>query len=117
MSNDMRLVGEEILGAELVAGKGLSQAAGTVLDVVERGFELQREQWKLLVDDYAIYLNTITTSDMKEWPYSFSGLVNRRLMHINEGWRKAATLVNDEYQPLRSVWSDFLHVVRQDWHD
>ena len=115
MSIDMQLVGEEILGAELVAGKGLAQAAGAIWDILERGCELQRQQLKFLVDDYTQYINDISSPGMNEWPEKFSSLVNRRQLHISAGWREAATLVKDDYLPLQNIWSDYLSVVRQDW--
>ena len=112
MTLDPRTIGEELLGLELVAGKELTEATGTLIDAADKGRKLWLEQARWLFKDYAqFWQSALTRPD----PGIIYALVERRAEHIAEGFRATSELVEKELVPLSRLWTDYLQVVARDW--
>ena len=113
MSLDARTIGEELLGAELVAGKELTEVAGSLLDALERGGSIWLQQVRWLAEDYRQFLVGSITRPAD--PAPLIQLIEHRSEHIASGLHQVNELIERECQPLSKMQADFLGVVRQDW--
>ena len=113
MTPDSRVIGEELLGAELVAGKELTEAAGSLFDAAEKGAAICREQARWLLEDYGRFW----LSSMTEFgnPAPLVKLIEQRSEHIASGMHDLGSLVEREFVPLTKIWTDFLGLVARDW--
>jgi len=113
MTLDAKTLGEELVGAEIVAGRELTQAAGSLLDAAERlrGIWLQQGRW--LAEDYARFW--LAAIGRPGDPAPLNALIDARSTHIASGMHELGTLVERECIPLSKIWSDFLGTVGQDW--
>jgi len=113
MTLDTRKLGEDLLGAEIVAGKELTEAAGSVFDALEKGGAIWRQQAQWLAEDYmACWMSAVSS------PTDTSNLmkfVERRSEHIASGLQDIGHLIENEVVPLSKIWTDFLDIVIQDW--
>lgn len=107
-----RTIGEELLGLELVAGKELTEATGTLFDAADKGRKLWLEQARWLFADYSQFWQSVLT---RPDPGILSTLIERRSEHIAEGFRATSELVEKELVPLSRLWTDYLQVVARDW--
>ena len=117
MSRESRLLSEELLGAELVAGKELTEAAGGFWDALEKCAAIQQQQWRWYVDDWNDFWTTPLREPSADLPSAIGELIERRSRHVGTGVRDLAELVKKETDPLRKIWSDYLGVVRRDWNE
>ena len=115
MTIDARTIGEELLGAEIVAGKELTEATGSLFDALEKGAGIWRQQARWLAEDWGeFWLSTLTRPLIID-PSPLAELVERRSDHIASGMHDLGELVEKECAPLSKIWTDFLGVVIQDW--
>lgn len=113
MTPDARTIGEELLGAELVAGKELTEAAGGLLEALERGGAIWLQQARWLAEDYGRFW--LDSLGRPVDPEPLKQLIDSRSGHIVSGMNQLGELVEKECAPLTRIWSDFMGVVRQDW--
>ena len=107
---------EELLGAELVAGKEIAQAAGTVMDAIERTSGIYRQQVDWMIRDHSSYWSTIfdNPTTPAQWPKAAAALVERRISHVGTGIDDWRNMLTQECTPLVKMWTDFFSVVKQD---
>jgi hypothetical protein len=109
------LLGEELVGAELLASRELAEGAGSIWETLERGGKIQQQQLNLLCQDYTQYLRDLASADPLALPRATGQLLERRLTHVSEGWQEFGGLLQDEFGPIGRAWRNFFQVVRQDW--
>lgn len=113
MTLDARTIGEELLGAEIVAGKELTEAAGSVFEAIDKGSQLWVQQSRWALEDYANFWMAGFSSPLN--PAAVMQLLERRSEHIASGMHDFGDLIEKECTPLSKIWTDFLGVVQQDW--
>jgi hypothetical protein len=113
MTLDAKTIGEELLGAEIVAGKELTEAAGSVFDALEKGSQLWRQQARWALEDYASFFRSGLAKPLDPTPVI--QLLERRSEHIASGMHDFGDLIEKECAPLSKIWTDFFSVVQQDW--
>ena len=113
MSMDPKTLGEELVGAEIVAGKELTQAAGSLFDTLERVGALWQQQGRWLVEDYGQFW--LAALSRPGDPGPLNDLIGARSEHIASGMHELTTLVERECVPLSKIWSDFFGTVMRDW--
>lgn len=113
MSIDAKTLGEEIIGAEIVAGKELTEVAGSALEAMEQGTSIWLQQGRWWLEDYGQFLRHSV-----EKPGDPSGVINLltvRSEHVSSGFHQMSELVERECAPATRIWSDFLRTVLRDW--
>ncbi len=120
LGEDSRLVGEEVVGAEILLTKELTETIGIVWETAERASAIGAEQIRHLVEDHLA-----TAREFSETPglHNFLDLtvnhLSRRITHVSEGARAVADLVAEESRHLEdavlSLWKPFLAVLNRDW--
>ena len=113
MSVDAKTIGEEILGAEIVAGKELTEAAGSALEAVERGSAIWLQQARWVFEDYGQFLRSSISKPGD--PRSIFQLIESRSDHIASGFHQMGELVQAECLPVTKIWTDFAGTVMRDW--
>ena len=113
MSLDAKTLGEEIIGAEIVAGKELTEAAGSMLEAAERTTAIWLQQARWAFEDYGQFLSTSTTRPGD--PQSLFKLIESRSNHIASGFHQMSELVQAECLPMTKIWTDFAGTVMRDW--
>jgi hypothetical protein len=113
VSLDAQTLGEEILGAEIVAGKELTEVAGSLLDAVERAGAIWLQQGQWLTEDWARFWLTAATRPGNAAP--LARLVNDRSDHVASGMHQMRELIERECVPLSGIWSAFFRTVARDW--
>lgn len=120
LDEDSRLIADEMVGAEILATKEITEAVGILWEVAERLNAIGTEQARMLVDDYIT-----TCKEFSETPglHNYADLVmnhwQRRLEHVADGARSVADLVTNETNVFEDVffgmWKPFMAVVNRDW--
>jgi hypothetical protein len=113
MSLDAKTIGEEIIGAEIVAGKELTEAAGSALEAAERSAAIWLQQARWLFEDYGQFLRSSMTRPGD--PKPIFTLIESRSDHIASGFHQMSELVQAECLPLTKIWTDFAGTVIRDW--
>ena len=113
MSVDARTIGEEIIGAEIVAGKELTEAAGSVFETMERSAAIWSQQARWLLEDYSEFARSSISQPGD--PSGFFRLLESRSEHIASGFQQFGDLVQQECVPATKIWTDFLSTVARDW--
>ena len=90
MSNRSREFGEALTGAEIVVGKELAEASGSLVLFLEQSTALATTQARWLFDDYSsFWLDTMTQPGS---PAPLAKLLQQRMRHIAEGLRGLSEL-------------------------
>ena len=113
MTRDAKTLGEELLGAEIVVGKELTEAAGGFFEGLERIHAIWQQQTAWLVDDYLTFWGATLARPGR--PEPLLALVRSRSEHIAAGVDELGATLERESAPLRKMWMDFASVVRSDW--
>lgn len=113
MSVDVRTIGEELVGAEIVAGKELTEAAGSLFDALDRAAAIWLQQGQWLIEDYGRFWlsslgNPLNAGDLRS-------LVEARSEHIASGMHQVSELIERECTPMSKMWTDYLGTVVRDW--
>lgn len=115
VTESTRRIGEELLGAELVAGKELVEVAGTFWDTLEKSAEIHRQQISWLVEDHTSFWGDALSMDTQRTASALPNLLTHRIDHVRRGFDQYRQLLDSELAPLSKIWSDFIGVVRRDW--
>ncbi|MEJ2089307.1 MAG: hypothetical protein P8Y69_12725 [Gammaproteobacteria bacterium] len=115
MTVDARTIGEELLGAEIVVSRELTEATGNVFDALEKGAAIWEHQARWLVEDWTGFWVSGLTKPLLLDPAPLAELIQRRSDHISAGLHDVEQLIKNEFAPLSKTWTDFLGVIRQDW--
>ncbi len=113
MSMDPKTIGEEIIGAEIVAGKELTEAAGSALEATERSLAIWAQQARWVFEDYGQFMRASVTRPGD--PGAFFKLIESRSEHIASGFHQMSELVQTECLPVTKIWTDFAGTVMRDW--
>ena len=113
MTLDAKTLGEELVGAEIVAGKELTQAAGSLFDMLERTRDIWVQQGRWLAEDYGRFWISALGRPLDPTP--LNGLIEARSKHIASGMHELSSLVERECVPVSKIWSDFFGTVMRDW--
>lgn len=113
MSLDAKTIGEEILGAEIVAGKELTEAAGGAFETMERSAAIWLQQARWLFEDYGQFFRNSFSRPGD--PASLFSLIEARSDHIASGFHQFGELVEKECLPAVKIWTDFAGTVGKDW--
>ncbi len=113
MSVDAKTIGEEIIGAEIVAGKELTEAAGSALETAEQTAAIWLQQGRWLFEDYGQFMRSSFTRPGDPGP--LFKLIESRSDHIASGFHQMSELVQNECTPLTKIWTDFAGTVMRDW--
>ncbi len=113
MSLDAKTIGEEIIGAEIVAGKELTEAAGSALEAAERSAAIWMQQARWVFEDYSQFVRSSIARPGD--PGTFFKLVESRSEHIASGFHQMSELVQAECLPVTKIWTDFAGTVMRDW--
>ena len=114
MSQQSKLV-DEVVGAELVAGRELVSGVGSIMDTLERGGAIQQQQLSHLLHDYATCSNgLIDARSITDVAGVFARLLGNRIEHVGEGARAWQDLLTEELVPLGRTWSGFMKVLEDD---
>lgn len=116
-----RLIADEMVGAEILATKEITEAIGILWELGERLNAIGTEQARMFVDDYVT-----TCKEFNSAPglHNYSDLImnhwQRRLEHVADGARSVADLVTSETNVFEDVvfgmWKPFMAVVNRDWN-
>lgn len=122
LARGSRLVGEEAVGAELLAGRELVAQAGIFWSLAESLQRLALGQTELLVRDHLHTLGELFDPSLRGRPAAILGAhLERRLRHSAEGLAEGADLVaaslDESSAAARRMWESFTAVVRNDWSD
>lgn len=113
MSLDAKTLGEEIIGAEIVASKELTEAAGGLFDALETAGSIWLQQSRWFVEDYGRFW---LTSPGRIWSLAPAcQLLKDRSEHIARGVREAGELLQRECTPLAGIRGGYLSTVLKDW--
>jgi hypothetical protein len=115
-----RTVREEIVAAEFIATEEAIENAGSVLEALAQIGDIQREQFRVLVEDHR------ASWDRLREVRSPLGLVEvgfdhwkRRATHVAEGLNQVVDVVVGGGRHMTSammqMWQPFVKLVRQDW--
>lgn len=128
LGHDSRTLRDEVVGAEILATKEITETIGILWEVAERLNAIRAEQARLLFDDYAATFDEFTNAftDAPSNPpglRSYSNMAanhwQRRVEHMADGARSVANLVTKETNLLEDVifgmWKPFFAVVHRDW--
>jgi len=113
MSLNARTIGEEIIGAEIIAGKDLTEVAGGAFEAMERGTAIWLQQARWVFEDYGQFFRASAARPGD--PGSFFTLIESRSEHIASGFHQMGELVQKEYLPALKIWTDFAGTVARDW--
>lgn len=113
MSLDAKTLGEEIIGAEIVAGKELTEAAGSAFEAMEKGATIWQQQSRWLLEDYGRFLRQ--ELEKPGDPSGVFALLETRSEHIASGFRQMSELAERECAPVTKIWTDFVGTVLRDW--
>ena len=113
MSVDAKTIGEEIIGAEIVAGKELTEAAGSALETAEKTAAIWLQQARWVFEDYGQFLRSSATRPGD--PQPLFKLIESRSDHIASGFHQMSELVQAECLPVTKIWTDFAGTVMRDW--
>jgi len=112
---DVKTIGEDILGAEIIAGKELTEAAGSIFDAMEKGSSIWEQQARWLAEDYFNFWMSSLSQGLTGNPAALMKLIDSRSEHIATGMHQTGDLIEKECTPLTKMWTDFIGVVAQDW--
>ncbi len=113
------LTRDEVLTAEFLATEGMLEWFGALIEDSQDWAALGVRQWRYLVEDNLQTLEAgvraRTLEDLAELPRVH---LQRRMNHLGEGLEGGRKLaersVRRALEPLASVWSPFLQMVRRD---
>ncbi len=117
LNKDLRLVGEETVGAEILVAKEMIENIGIFLATLERLDDTLVKQVRWFFEDYtSAYKCLAQTRDFTE---VVADHCQRRLEHVANGFQEvsqAATQGSSLFeQKLFGLWKPFFAVIDRDW--
>jgi len=113
MSMDAKTLGEELVGAEIIAGKELAEAAGSAFETMEQGAAIWLQQGRWFFEDYGEFLRTSVARPGD--PGGLFSLIESRSEHIVSGVQQTSDLLQRECVPVTRIWTEFFSTVMRDW--
>jgi hypothetical protein len=119
-----RMMRDEVVGAEILATKEITERIGILWEVAERLNGIGREQARLLFEDYVATCREFTKGvgnapRSLNYPDIVLSHWLRRLEHVTDGARSVSDLVSKETNLVEDVvfgmWKPFFAVVSRDW--
>lgn len=119
LQQQVSLTRDEVLTAEFLATEGVLEWFGALVEDSQDWAALGVRQWRYLVEDHLQTLEASvrarTLEDLVDLPRVH---LQRRMSHLGEGLdggrRLAQRSARRALEPLSSVWSPFLQMVRRD---
>ena len=120
LTEDSRLVSEEMVGAELLATRELVENFGILWETLEAMNDICVRQLTYLATDHGESLKALFTNPrLEHLPALAASHCQRRLEHLSEGVSEASRLVvkgsDDAASILFSLWKPFFAVIDRDW--
>lgn len=120
LARGTRLVREEAVGAELLAGRELVAQAGILWSLAESMHRLAVSQAELLVRDHWRTASELLDPRRRGATATvLSDHFERRFRHSARGWAEGAELLangcNESAAAAQRMWASFSAVVRNDW--
>jgi hypothetical protein len=120
LSEDSRLVGEEMVGAELLATRELVENLGIVWETLEAMNDLCVRQLSYLAADHGeSWRMLVANPRLEQLPALAASHCQRRLEHLAQGVSEVSRLVvkssDDAATILFSLWKPFFAVIDSDW--
>ena len=120
LTEDSRLVSEEMVGAELLATRELVENFGILWETLEAMNDICVRQLTYLATDHGESLKALFANPrLERLPALAASHCQRRLEHLSEGVSEASRLVvkgsDDAASILFSLWKPFFAVIDRDW--
>jgi hypothetical protein len=117
LNKDLRLVGEEAVGAEILVAKEMIENIGIFLSTLERLDDTLVKQVRWFFEDYtSAYKCLAQTRDFTE---VVADHCQRRLEHVADGFQEVSQAATQGIslfeQELFGLWKPFFAVVDRDW--
>ena len=117
LNRDLRLVGEEAVGAEILVAKEMIENIGIFLVTLERLDDILLKQVRWFFEDYtSAYKCLPQTRDFTE---VVADHCQRRLEHVTDGFQQASQAATHGISLFEAVltglWKPFFAVVDRDW--
>lgn len=117
LNKDLRLVGEEAVGAEILLAKEMIENIGIFLVTLERLDDILLKQVRWFFEDYtSAYKCLAQTRDFTE---VVADHCQRRLAHVADGLQEASQAATQGIslfeQELFGLWKPFFAVIDRDW--
>jgi hypothetical protein len=117
---DSRLVGEEAVGAELLASRNVVAQLSGLWDTAEQLGDLYVQQLRYWLEDHAETLSEAVRGTPARGGAGLLGRhLERRLAHITEGATAAGRLLSSQSamasRTVWQLWKPFLDVMDRDW--
>lgn len=117
LNKNLRLVGEEVVGAEILVAKEMIENIGIFLVTLERLDDILLKQVRWFFEDYtSAYKCLPQTRDFTE---VVADHCQRRLAHVADGFKEVSEAVTQGIslfeQELFGLWKPFFAVIDRDW--
>ncbi len=117
LNKNLRLVGEEVVGAEILVAKEMIENIGIFLLTLERLDHIRVEQVRWFFEDFTTAYKRLVR------PQGFTDVVadhcQRRLEHVADGFQQVSQAATQGIslfeQVLFSLWKPFFAVIDRDW--
>ena len=113
---DKRLVGEDLVGAEYVAGREAAAVGGFWLEFFDQLGDIQRNQFDLWLEDTQESMGRLSRADAPA--EVFLDHLSRRIGHLVEGTSQVAALWAKEAERSQAVhrrlWDPYLNLLSSD---
>jgi len=119
-NEDSRLMGEEMMGAEILATRELIENLGIVWESLETMNDICVRQLNHLATDHATSIRELFAHPgLEQLPGVVAAHCQRRIEHIAEGVSEVSQLVvkssDNAANVLFSLWKPFFGVINLDW--
>ncbi len=113
MTMDPGTLGQELLGAELLASRQLTETGGTLWNGLEHLAQIQRQQLTWAVEDHVRFWGEVLNGASPV--VAGRGLLEQRCNHLSRGWQDLLGTAAAGRDALAQPWHSFFDVVREDW--
>jgi hypothetical protein len=120
ISEDSRLIGEEMVGAEILATRELIEYLGVTWETLDEMNDVFLRQLRHLAQDHADSAREfLADPGLAQFSAVVLSHCQRRIEHISEGVSQASHLVvrggDNVTEVLFGLWKPFFAVINRDW--